>query len=402
MINRENYLAVKDYLKFKVEVQQRDQLSVNLIYSQLKLVLRWLDDCPLTDAPAKRPVLPKWVAALDLVYKPGVKVSNQWVKDVCDTTRAYVKWLRVQDPSKYSVLSLSWLETLVPGRILEEPPEERQVVTPDMVRKLIAIKGDPADTALKRDKAAAAFLFLSGMRATAFVSLPIECVDIAKRDVRQYPTQGVRTKNRRAAKTTLLNIPDLLDVVQEWDTYIRATSSPDDLWYAPMRWACTTNVLIQNQVIAQKAETVPPHRAQSLRRAFRVLFQLADLPYMHPHLFRHGHAVYGLKNSNTIEEYKAVSMNLMHSNIGITDTIYAMLPSNDMKAAIEHLGHHVREANPMSPDAAHQLAILKDAIEQLGHTVSEASHIVSPDAVHQLAILLIQHLSDLKGGDALT
>ncbi len=259
----------------------------------------------------------------------------------------------------------------MPGRLLEDPPEERSVVTLDIVRQLIAVDCDPDDPVLKRDKAAAAFLFLSGMRATAFVSLPLKCVDIARREVKQYPTSGVRTKNGKAAKTALLNIPDLLEVVEEWDTYIRARASADDLWYAPMRWAYTTNVLIQNQAIAQKVEDVPQHRAQSLRRALRVLFQMAGVPYMHPHLFRHGHAVYGLKNASTMAEYKAVSMNLMHSNIGITDGIYAALPGDDVK----------------------------EAIGQLGQNASGAIS-VSSVTIDQLATILLQRMSELKGDSA--
>jgi integrase len=368
MINRENYLDVKEYLRFKVEVQQRDQLSINLIYSQLKLVLRWLDDCPFANAPTKRPVLSKWVASLELAHKPGVKVSGKWVTDVCDTARAFFKWLCLQNPHKYSALSLAWIATLVPGRLLEDPPEERNVVTLHIVRQLIAVKCNPDDLVLKRDKAAAAFLFLSGMRATAFVSLPLKCVDITRHEVRQYPTLGVRTKNGKAAKTALLNIPDLLEVVDEWDTYIRAHASPDDLWYAPMRWASTLNASIQNQIIAQKVEDVPRHRAQALRRGLRVLFQMAEVPYMHPHLFRHGHAVYGLKNANTMAEYKAVSMNLMHSNIGITDGIYAELPGEDVKETIRRLGQNANGADR-----------------------------VSSVAIDQLATLLLQRMSELKG-----
>ena len=371
MINRENYLSVREYLKFKAEVQQRDQLSIDLIYSQLKLVLRWLDDCPFADAPAKRPVLSRWVASLDLANKPGVKVSGKWVTDVCDSARAFFKWLCLQAPYKYSALSLAWIATLVPGRLLEDPPEERNVVTLDIVRQLTAVKCDPDDLVLKRDKAAAAFLFLSGMRATAFVSLPLKCVDIARREVKQYPTLGVRTKNGKAAKTALLNIPDLLQVVEEWDTYIRAKASSDDLWYAPMRWTCTTNVLIQNQIIAQKVEDTSQHRGQSLRRALRVLFQMAGLPNMHPHLFRHGHALYGLKNAKTMAEYKAVSMNLMHSNIGITDGIYAMLPSEDVKETIRQLGQNADKADS-----------------------------VSSVAIDQLATVLLQRMSELKGNGA--
>ena len=358
MINRENYRAVKTYLKFKAEVQQRDQLSINLIYGQLKVVLRWLDEYSFDDASDKRPVLPRWVASLDLANQPGVKVSGKWVTDVCDTARAFFKWLQLQDPYRYGPLLLAWVETLVPGRIVEEPPAERTVVTPDMVRQLIAVKCDPADIALKRDKAATAFLFLSGMRATAFVSLPLKCVDLAAREVRQFPTDGVRTKNLKAAKTALLNIPDLLKVVEEWDTFIRSKSPLDSLWYAPMRWSPTANGLSQNQIIVQKAVDAPQHRAQALRRALRVLFQMAELPYMHPHLFRHGHALYGLKLAHTMAEYKAVSMNLMHSHIGITDGIYAMLSDDDLKETIGRLGQQVSDAGNVSREAIDQLAIL--------------------------------------------
>jgi site-specific recombinase XerC len=368
MINRENYLSVKEYLKFKSEVQQRDSLSISRIYSQLKVVLRWLDDCPFADMPNKRPVLPRWVSSLDLVYKPGVKVSGKWVKEVCDTARLFFQWLYLQDSHKYNALSLAWVETLVPGRLLQDPPEERNVVTLDIVRQLIAVKYDPNDTVVRRDRAAAAFLFLSGMRAAAFVSLPIKCVDIAQREVKQYPTLGVRTKNRKAAKTALLNIPDLLEVVQEWDTFIRASSPSDSLWYAPMRWAYSKNILIQNKITVQKAEDVAPHRAETLRQAVKVLFRMANLPYMHPHLFRHGHALYGLKSANTMAEYKAVSMNLMHSNIGTTDGIYAVLSSDDMKELIGHLGQNIDERGSV-PSAV----------------------------VDQLAAVLLQRISDLRG-----
>lgn len=81
---------------------------------------------------------------------------------------------------------------------------------------------DESDLALRRDKAAAALLFLSGMRAGALVSLTIDCVDVVNRTIKQWPTLGVKTKNRKSATTNLLNIPELLTVVESWDSYIRA------------------------------------------------------------------------------------------------------------------------------------------------------------------------------------
>lgn len=358
MIERENYLAVRQYLDFKREVQLRDPLSINLIYVQLKIVLRWLDDLEFTAAPVKRPVLPKWVATLDLVRRPGIKVGHTWVADVCATARSFFTWLYLQDPIKYRVVSPAWVLTLVPGRQPENPPAERKVVTPDMVRTLLTVKRAPDDFILWRNQAAAAFLLLSGMRITAFVSLPLKCVNIAERTIKQFPTEGVRTKNRRAGVTFLLNIPDLLAVVADWDDYVRTFAGPDDVWYAPVAWANTAESLKQRQLTAQKATDSTPHRAQSLRHALKGLFDLAGLPYMHPHLFRHGHALYGLKHAATLEEFKAVSMNLMHANMGITDGVYGMLSATDVKAMLERLGQTTKRVDPISTIALDQLASL--------------------------------------------
>ena len=70
-------------------------------------------------------------------------------------------------------------------------------------------------------------------------------------------------------------------------------------------------------------------------------------------------------------EYKAVSMNLLHFNIGINDGIYAVLSGEDIKETIGRLGQHVSDAGN-----------------------------VSHDAIDQLATMLLQRMSDLKGGSA--
>jgi len=53
--------------------------------------------------------------------------------------------------------------------------------------------------------------------------------------------------------------------------------------------------------------------------------------------FRHGHAVYALKNAKDIPALKAVSQNLMHSNLNITDGVYGVLSSTDVKGEIQKL-----------------------------------------------------------------
>jgi hypothetical protein len=62
------------------------------------------------------------------------------------------------------------------------------------------------------------------------------------------------------------------------------------------------------------------------------------LHYHSPHKFRHGHIHYGSAHANTIEDYKAVSMNVMHSSMKITDEFYSNLNDGEVQSRIGSLG----------------------------------------------------------------
>jgi integrase len=74
-----------------------------------------------------------------------------------------------------------------------------------------------------------------------------------------------------------------------------------------------------------------------LTKRLRKLFSIAGLDYKSAHKFRHGHAVYGLQHAQTMADYKAVSMNLMHNDIKVTDSIYAPILSDEVKSRIDGL-----------------------------------------------------------------
>ena len=79
---------------------------------------------------------------------------------------------------------------------------------------------------------------------------------------------------------------------------------------------------------------VHPHAYGEYGDDLRVLCNLAGVEYKSAHKFRHGHAVYALKHYRTRAEFKSVSQNLMHSNMGITDGIYGNLTSDDFNKNI--------------------------------------------------------------------
>ncbi|MBE3086017.1 MAG: hypothetical protein IMZ64_07355 [Bacteroidetes bacterium] len=80
--------------------------------------------------------------------------------------------------------------------------------------------------------------------------------------------------------------------------------------------------------------TVHPHACGEYGDDLRVLCNLAGVEYKSAYKFRHGHAVYALKHCRTMAEFKSVSQNLMHANMGITDGIYGKLVEDDVHNTI--------------------------------------------------------------------
>ena len=63
------------------------------------------------------------------------------------------------------------------------------------------------------------------------------------------------------------------------------------------------------------------------------------LPYHSPHKFRHGFAVYTLKKGQDMGDFKAISQNMMHSNLSVTDGIYGIFSEKEVKNRITGLSN---------------------------------------------------------------
>jgi site-specific recombinase XerC len=79
------------------------------------------------------------------------------------------------------------------------------------------------------------------------------------------------------------------------------------------------------------------HWDSKARRDLRDWLARVGLPYHSPHKFRHGNAVYSIKRAETVGDLKAISQNLMHSNLSITDGVYGILSADDTRERIERL-----------------------------------------------------------------
>jgi integrase len=327
VIRRSNYLLVRRYLKDLGEVYQLSDSSLGRYRFYLRHLLLWAGETPFQQAAKLRPTFPSYVSDLPGRNGEGL-LAGVTQKKIIEVSKRFFTWGKQNYSKEFGSLTTAWLESLRAPRV-RDAKDEHEYVSLEEILQLTVIPHDENDIALFRDKAAAAMLFLSGARASAFTTLPISAVDLPARTIRQWPELGVATKNGKRATTYLLPIPELLSVVQKWDDVVRSKLPSTAPWYAP----------ITSQWGSQSLAHVEPgkNRHQALDKRLRKLFTLAGLSYKSAHIFRHGHAVYGLLKAQTMADYKAVSMNLMHNDIKITDSIYAPILSEEVKERIAKL-----------------------------------------------------------------
>jgi integrase len=325
MLNKKNWKLYKEYLAHRLEVDQICEGSQEKEATHLRYALEWADTRPFSQAMAFRPTLPDYMLSSRLDGREG-QLSPQYIKKALATFRRFFSWLSDNQPG-YKALKLSWVNSLKVKR-LSNIPKNKEAVTLEEIR---AIAAAPAESTFERRiRAAAVFLYLSGARISAFISLPIQAVDIQNKRITQYPSLGVRTKNRKHSQTFLLDIPDLLKVAQEWDDEIRAILPPNGFWFAPLS--------PDTGEIDLDAVSIGEHRETLARKNLKEWLNKVGLPYHSPHKFRHGHIHYGLAHSNNIADFKAVSMNAMHSSMEITDQFYSILNDSEVQNRINSFG----------------------------------------------------------------
>ena len=294
-------------------------------------------------------------------YVSSLELAPESQKKIVETARAFFRWAKLYHGRRFAHLPAYWIEDLTPlkvqgGNALDYIPYED-------VLKIIRLKIDRDNLALWRDQAMTAMLFLSGARAGAATSLPIQAVhlDPPYPHIEQKPSLGVQTKNHKSATTFLHNLPELLETVRAWDAHVRAHCPPEYPWYAP---------IYQSWGEQRLANLTPGNnRITALNRRLNILEQAAQLPHRSPHKYRHGYAIYGLQHCQTMAQYHALSRNLMHANIAITDECYVHLEEMERGKLLDQIS-----SNPIrQPDDELQALLIKLDREDLHRAITIAA-----------------------------
>jgi integrase len=333
MINRSNYLLVKEFLTFRREVKQNTDETVHTYWEGLRHLLSWSDDIFLSKAPNIRPTFPEYVSKHREDGKEG-ELSIKYQGKVLNQCREFLKWAMMNVPSMGGVKD-AYIETLVVrrskigGRIVK-----REYFTLEEIQKIAAL--EPQNLRQERDIAAVCFLFLSGMRIGAFVSLPCKAIDFSRMRIIQSPEIGVNTKNSKAAITFLLPIQELMKPILRWDKIVRPVSGDNGYWFASIAF----NGRSTEYTFAKWQEVLgnEKDRENLFRKSLHDVCESAGVAYKSPHKIRHGFGVYGVKNAKDMGQMKAISQNMMHANMGITDGLYGKLAEEDLGDIMSSFG----------------------------------------------------------------
>jgi integrase len=324
-------------MAYRRHVVQNDEQTIHRAAQTLKHLLQWADAQPFSKAPSIVPTFPEYIitARNDGREEPLAPAS---IDKILQHARFFFEWARKHEPAMRTITE-AWIETLRPRRSMgsQSRLKKREYWSIEAVRKVTAL--EPRTMRERRDIAAVAFLFLSGMRIGAFVTLPLSCVDIARRRIMQLPEEGVQTKNDKAAVTFLLPIPDLLSIVKDWHDHLCNHPGSETMAFYPALYKNEGYSKIpKNKILTGLIKGNYNGRMYAFQKGLVELCDRAGLPFLSAHKLRHGHGVYGVKKSKDIAQLKAISQNLMHSNIGITDGIYGKLAEEDLADILSNFG----------------------------------------------------------------
>ncbi|MBN1665547.1 MAG: tyrosine-type recombinase/integrase [Anaerolineales bacterium] len=344
MINRDNWQAVKRFLAYRDRVMQNSRGTIGTYWQSLRHLLEWSDKNDFRKAPRIIPTFPEYMTTARTQRHPNENITDslnpKYIGKVLSHARIFFLWARVYEPGYPTAISEAWVQTLRPKRALTGGAtlQKREYWRLEDVETIARFR--PSTLVEQRTIAATCFLFLSGMRLGAFITLPFKAVDMQSRKVYQLPELGVKTKNTKAAITFLLPIPSLLSVVEEWHFLLSTQGIEHErfYWYANIANSFA-------RPIGQFADAQELGKFVGKKRSLTVyqndlkqLCEAAGVEYKSPHKLRHGHGVWGVKHAKNIAQLKAISQNLMHANIGITDGIYGRLAEDDLEEIIAGFG----------------------------------------------------------------
>ena len=104
MLDRQNYLKVKLFLKYSREVHGRSVLQTSIDCEHLKALLLWAGSQPLGSADAFNTSLSDF-----LFQKVDKGLDQTELQNVLNTNQNFLLWVKAMFPVEFQNIRLSWI-----------------------------------------------------------------------------------------------------------------------------------------------------------------------------------------------------------------------------------------------------------------------------------------------------
>jgi site-specific recombinase XerC len=301
--------------------------------------------------------------------KTGNPLTTSMISKTCRNNTKFLVWLSEQaefEP-QFSAGDAAYLS---PTADMKAAVRRRPVSsTPDIGDFVKAIMAMPHETLFeRRGRAAMAMLALTGARADALASFRFGSVKLQKRQVDQDGI-AVRTKDRKRIKTWFFPVGEcLLLVIEDWLKTLKELGyvATDPLFPADERVAGPDGLLVSIGLSKTVWESCTP-----VRKIFKKLCEDNEMGCNHPHAIRRSLVKLAFRTLSKLEDLKAWSQNLGHSNIATTVLVYGELDAlRQEEIMCELWANRLRQGGGGLVAPPTHLAPVISMLQQLGYQIT--------------------------------
>ena len=253
--------------------------------------------------------------------RTGAPLSAATINGVLRDVMKFFDWMADQ-PGYKSRISRADIAYLTPDRKSEQARRStlwKPHPSPEQVSYLLSVM--PIETVIqRRDRALIAFLFLTGSREGAAITVRLRHVDLANKCV-QFDGRSMDTKFGKSFTTSFFPFGDDVEkILRDWITELRQVHlfSDTDPLFPKTRVAVGPSRRFEAVGIAHEPWAGPSSAAGIFKQAFIE----AGLPPFSPHRVRDTIAELAKHYCRTPEDYKVWSQNMGHDDVMTTFSSY--------------------------------------------------------------------------------